>query len=439
MSSTVNAVPAANANPATITASEPNSLAEGAMDGVPVDQRDLATASETTGDSREVLVEGAGLVGDGAEAVVAVAIASCEGEAATSSPDGTAIQLGGDTVLAQPAPLPDPDVISARLTRLVVFVADIEELSRKAREAATSDLARYDGVLASQRQFEQGRDEAIRIREQAQSLFDSAFGHAARAAAEPALLEARDVEQAFADLADSWRRHADAFLLGHPDVAVLLDERRQQEREARRREAQAAATRRLDEIVAGGDAALRLGLLDEANAYLTLLRREFSSESARIKSLQNRIDDRVRAHKDAAARAALAVASEHQGRGDVDAAVKTLEAVDVHGLTKEVSEDLFGRWSDACSRLAQTGGLDLVRFAPAQGRGLILTTDPAVPNGLVVFSSLGMGPNYPEGKIMVDPLVLNRARRFRQAAPVAQIGGWQSYVTPSAGGSVQRH
>src|SRR5438105_13815986 len=64
----------------------------------------------------------------------------------------------------------------------------------------------------------------------------------------------------------------------------------------------------------------------------------------------------------------------------------------------------------------QTAAATLLRFAPAQGRGLILYADPAYPNGLIVFSSLGMGPGYPQGKVVTDVAILLRARPFREAA-----------------------
>ena len=49
--------------------------------------------------------------------------------------------------------LPDPSHISARLKNLVVSVSLVEELSRRAREAAADDLALYSGIADRQRQF----------------------------------------------------------------------------------------------------------------------------------------------------------------------------------------------------------------------------------------------------------------------------------------------
>lgn len=141
-----------------------------------------------------------------------------------------------------------------------------------------------------------------------------------------------------------------------------------------------------------------------------------------VEGLRRNIERQERAVKDDAARLALATCTEHQARGDLEGAVNVLEQVDVRGVSVEVSQDVFGHWSDACSRLAQTAAATLLRFAPAQGRGLILYADPAYPNGLIVFSSLGMGPGYPQGKVVTDAAVLRRARPFRAATPLPSTG-----------------
>jgi hypothetical protein len=333
--------------------------------------------------------------------------------------------------------LPDPTSISARLKNLVVSVSQVEELSRRAREAAASDLTLYSGIAASQRQFEHGLAEARRIGQEALSVYERAFGREAKAVAEPAVAEAREVEQAFAELADAWRNQAETFLADHPDVEALLAEQQQHTEKARRREIAHTKAERFQQLVTATDAALRQGLLDDARDCLKLLGREFPAEAARLAPLQERLDHRVRAANDAAARRTLLQASELQGRGEFDAAVRLLEAVDVQGLSREASEDVFGRWSAACSLLGQTGGLDLLRYSPTQGRGVVLHRDPSVPFGLVVFSSLGMGGNFFEGRVVSNTdregsTIVARARPFRAADPVPELNtGWygRSYVT----------
>jgi hypothetical protein len=200
---------------------------------------------------------------------------------------------------------------------------------------------------------------------------------------------------------------------------------------------------------------VRQGALAEAQECLRRLKAEFPAEEQHIQALHARLQHRAQAARDAAARAALELAAERQGRGDLEAAVTVLEQVDVRGLSVEVGEDVFGAWSQACSRLARSAGFDqgpagtqheaLVRFAPAKGRGLILMRDPAVPHGLVVFSSLGMGSDYPRDKVVSDRLIVERGRGFRRAAPLAEVGAsgqsyasWQRSITPVPRVGVER-
>jgi len=300
--------------------------------------------------------------------------------------------------------LPDPSNISARLKNLVVSVSQVEELSRRAREVAASDLALYDGIAASHRQFDDGLVEARRIGQEAEAVYQRAFGRNAKALAEPAVPEAREVEQAFEELADAWRNRAETFLAEHPDVEALLAEQQQHTEETRRREVARTKAQRFQQLVTASDAALRQGLLDDARDCLKLLGREFPAEATRVAPLQERLDHRVRAANDAAARRTLLQASELQGRGEFDAAVRLLEAVDVQGLSREASEDVFGRWSAACSLLGQSGGLELLRYSPTQGRGVVLHRDPGVPFGLIVFSSLGMATISSRGGWSATPI-----------------------------------
>ncbi len=58
--------------------------------------------------------------------------------------------------------------------------------------------------------------------------------------------------------------------------------------------------------------------------------------------------------------------------------------------------------------------------------------DPAYPNGLIVFSSLRMGPNFPQSKVVTDVAMLRRARPFREATPLPTTS-WAGFgVTPSS-------
>ncbi len=226
--------------------------------------------------------------------------------ASDPSSDATAVSVGppessaSDDGASLPT-LPDPTSISARLKNLVVSVSQVEELSRRAREVAASDLALYDGIAASRCQFEEGLDEARRIGQEAKAVYQRAFGRDAKALAEPAVAEARDVQQAFGDLAGAWRQQAETFLAEHPDVEALIAEQRHHDDEVRRREVARAKAERFQQLVVATDAALRQGLLDDARDCIKLLGREFPAEAARIAPLQERLDHRMRAANDAAA------------------------------------------------------------------------------------------------------------------------------------------
>jgi hypothetical protein len=218
-----------------------------------------------------------------------------------------------DSELATPPSLPDPAGISARLRDLVVTVGQVEELSRRAREAAASDLELYNGIAASQRQFEDGLADARRIGQEAEDVYKRAFGREAKAVAQPAVAEAREVEQAFAELAGAWRQKAELFLSEHPDVESLLSEQRQLGEEARRREIARGKAERFQQLVNATDGALRQGLLDDARDCLKMLASDFPNEADRLKPLHDRLQHRVRAINDAAARRTLVEASELQG------------------------------------------------------------------------------------------------------------------------------
>ena len=361
-----------------------------------------------------------------------------------------------DPALTPPAAPPDAQALAARLQVLLGAVIEVEQLSRQAREAAASDLAHYDTLVTARQVLEHHQREAAGIRQRAEQLAASAFGQQARTVAASTLAEARELEQALSDLVEQRTSEAAAFQADHPDVEALVEERRLQAAEARRRQLEAERAHRLAELLQAGELALRQGALPEAQECLRRLKAEFPTEEERIGALRTRLHQRAQAARDATARAALEHAAEHQGRGDLEAAVTVLEQVEVRGLSPEVGEDVFGAWSQACSRLAQSAGFDqgpasspheaLLRFAPAKGRGLILMRDPAVPHGLIVFSALGMGPGYPRDKIVSDRLIVERARGFRRAAPLAEVGSggqsyasWQSFVTPPAAAVIERH
>src|SRR5262249_55448149 len=149
-----------------------------------------------------------------------------------------------------------PDGLSAELERLVQSVTAVEELSRQARAAAVGDLAQYEALVESAQQYNRGLEQASAIYEQATQAFDRAFGHSAKRAAESPVSEAKQVRDAFGQLVEAWQHRADDFLGAHPDVELLVAERRVQEEHARQQELLSARMRRRGGIVAALNSAL---------------------------------------------------------------------------------------------------------------------------------------------------------------------------------------
>jgi len=162
-------------------------------------------------------------------------------------------------------------------------------LSRNAREAAANELARYQAVLASAEQYGARLVQAQSIRDQALVVLKEAFGHAARAAAEPLVAEAERVLAAFTQLVCAWKEQADGFLNAHPDVELLLAEQLAQEQAAREREAQAARLRRHEALIASVDAALEQRVFAEVRRGLAAFEREFPEDSASLLARQRRL------------------------------------------------------------------------------------------------------------------------------------------------------
>jgi hypothetical protein len=143
-----------------------------------------------------------------------------------------------------------PHALSAKLAHLVDSVTEVEELSRRAREAAVDDLARYESLAASTDQYGRGLEQARAICVQVRETRDNSFGQAAKAAAEELVAEAEQVLAAFTQLVAAWKAQENSFLATHPDVDLLVAERQALEVEARRQEAVAALARRRDALLA---------------------------------------------------------------------------------------------------------------------------------------------------------------------------------------------
>ncbi len=116
--------------------------------------------------------------------------------------------------------------LAGELDRLVQSVATVEELSQQARQAAADDYETYESLRLSAEQYRVGLEQASTIRDQVHDAHQRAFGTAAKAAAEPILIDADRVHSAFEQLSGAWEQRAAAFLDAHPDVGAWLTERK---------------------------------------------------------------------------------------------------------------------------------------------------------------------------------------------------------------------
>jgi hypothetical protein len=380
------------------------------------------------------------------EAAAGAVEASTTGEPAADASADEALSLGASTGDSDHG---HPNQLAAQLAQLVESTAAVEELSRQARDAAVGDLDHYEALVASAHEYIEGLEHATSILDRARNTFDRAFGQAATTAAQALISEAERVHSAFKQLADGWESRAESFLTEHPDVDFLVRERLAQEEQARQQEIASARIHRRDTLLAALNSALEVQVVVEARQVLASLELEFPDEVDMLRDTKSRIVRAIREERDHAARQALFVAGQYQMQDNLEAALDTLERVNVTGLSIEVSQDVFGRWCDICSRLAQATGADLVRYAPNQGRGLILLRDAGRTDELQIFSALGMGPEFTPGaaikllltdselrdkdarkRAAVADLVLRGARPFRAATAPPSQNSWSSYVSP---------
>jgi hypothetical protein len=126
-------------------------------------------------------------------------------------------------------------------------------------------------------------------------------------------------------------------------------ERRPLEDEARQREIAMARIHRRDALLAALNSALEFQVVVEARQALRSLELEFPDELEILRDSKSRVVRAIREERDHAARQALFVANQYQMQDNLEAALDTLERVNVIGLSLKVSQDVFGHWCDTCS------------------------------------------------------------------------------------------
>jgi hypothetical protein len=296
--------------------------------------------------------------------------------------------------------------------QLASISSSLDSMARQdahARDRAALDLARYDALMADQREAQRALDEMRRIRATAEQLAAEAFTDEARAhAAQQAAIARANELHCMQFLAD--RAAALEVLVGRPHLARALADRRQladqQAEIARRAEAERAAE--LDNGLAAIDEALTADQVDDAARLLEPLVRQFADDPE-VRKKADTIRWRLRQRLVAPAEQALSDIVRPQYRDDPEAVVARLAQLDPTKLPEDLARRVFGRWSNACySVIQQRGWHTPKRHAPFIGRGMIFARQ--TPEGSdTTVSSLGMSEWWP-GKVVTEAFVLRMAR-----------------------------
>jgi hypothetical protein len=294
------------------------------------------------------------------------------------------------------------EAAGAALARIIVH-------DQEQRALAARDLERYDALVEQQREAEGAREQAGRIRREAESFAELAYADEARAEAARIAAIAGQAEQVATQQANCWRQEAE-YLAKEVNLERLLAARRRQEESEKAKAAAVERAGRLAELLTGAKTALAVGQLAEARGLLALLCPE-DSDNPEVASLTQIIAQRALAVKVAAAELAIQTAR-REYRRDPAGVASQLGALDLEGLPAELRRQVFGEWARACSRLCNQRGLvEPVRYAPYPGRGAVLARESA-DHPYVVVSALAMGPAWQEGET-VDERQVRRARPLR--------------------------
>lgn len=299
--------------------------------------------------------------------------------------------------------------LRVQLEAASVSLARIVVRNQQERERAARDLERYDTLVDQQHEAECARDEAQRIRREAEAFIELAYGEDARAKAERIIAIGRQAEEIAAQQVERWRMDAER-LAAELKLERLLEVRRREEEIAREQAAVVERDRRLSETLARARSVLDAGQLAEARELLATVS-ENGPNHPEIASLKALIAQRTYAIKVAAAEEAIQ-AARRDYRRDPAAIVTRLASLDLEGLPSDLRRQVFGEWARACSRLCRDRGLvEPLRYAPDPGRGAILARESA-DTAYVVISALAMGPAWREGEV-VDERQVRRARPLR--------------------------
>ena len=334
---------------------------------------------------------------------------------ASTAPEEAKLSVTGPVADApasesEPSPEAAPDLalVLAQLEDACAVLAEARAKDEQARSAVLGLLERYDRAGIELEAAQAALARSRQVRDQATTLAACAFGDSARECAATVAERATGIEAVAARVVALRSLEVDE-LRTLPAVRRFLEERRSAEQARQQEAAEAVSARRLTGGLAAARAALAANHLEEAEATLGALGRDFPND-AELSSLTVIIARRRDAVKCDAAEAALRTARRGY-RHAAGEAVALLERVDLGGLPQPLVRQVAGVWATACARLCRERDLEspLLRYLPAPALGVVVAREGV--GGYYVVSTLGPCPWSP-GEAAPDHLV-HRARPLR--------------------------
>jgi hypothetical protein len=303
----------------------------------------------------------------------------------------------------------DLETLLAGLEEASATLATAAQSDQEARTCALRELEQYDLLIAQDLDATRAAERAQTVCDEAETLVEAAFSDGARAEAERVLRQVSQIVMAARQLVECSQDEIEQ-LKKRPNLARLLAERDWKEEAERAKAAEAERAQRLSEALAQARAALAAGQLEQAEALLEPLDKDFPDNAELVSVRESMTRYRFNVNVSAAEDALWAARREY--RRQPASAVARLEALDVSGLPEPLVRQVFGEWARACARLCRARGFtDPLRYAPDPGRGAVLRHDKS-QDAYVVVSALGMGPVWQDGSV-VSAHYVRRARPLR--------------------------
>jgi hypothetical protein len=286
--------------------------------------------------------------------------------------------------------------ILEELERANATLTTIARRDEEARNQALSDLERYDGLMAELERAETALARSQELLARAQALADDAFRDEAREAAANVVTIAQANDQRAAELVLGIRAQLDA-LAQDIDIERLLKVRRRVEEQEQAKAVQSERAERLSASLRRAVAALDLGHVEDARVALA----PFAAEEPQDPEVASLLEEIGRAEleiKAEQAEDALWDARRSYHR-DPAAALTWLETLDVEGLPRDLSGQVFGQWARTAARVCRQRDIQQpLRYTPALGRGAVLVRHAS--GAYQVVSALGMGPRWAPGALV---------------------------------------